>query len=119
MEKMKSLADQLREKLVKPGEKPPAEPAAETVNPSKKTKQKSEKAIESDLLKALYAYDNSQNKRMVHVRFEKSTVDVLNRFKMATGVDVTKIVAFSVKHLFDTYPELKNVIKQFIQNTEL
>ncbi|MBS7565556.1 hypothetical protein KHS38_14175 [Mucilaginibacter sp. Bleaf8] len=119
MEKMKSLADQLREKMVKTGEKQLTGPAAEIADPPKKTGKKAEKAIESDLLQALYDYDNSHNKSMVHVRLEKSTVDVLNRFKMATGIDVTKIVAFSVKHLFDTYPELKNTIKQFIQNTEL
>jgi hypothetical protein len=71
------------------------------------------------VLKSLWAYDNSDHKNMVHVRFDKQTVDLLNKFKMATGVDITKFVAFAVGYFFETNPELKTIIKQFIQNTEL
>lgn len=85
----------------------------------KKASKKADKIIESAILKALLAYDNSDNKSMVHVRFDKQTVDIMNKFKMATGVDVTRFVAFAVRHFFDTYPELKTIIKQFIQNTDL
>jgi hypothetical protein len=38
---------------------------------------------------------------------------------MATGVDVTRLVAFSVRHLFEQHPELKMIIKQFIENVNL
>jgi hypothetical protein len=55
----------------------------------------------------------------VHVRFDSKTADTMNKFKMATNIDVTKFVAFAVKNLFETHPELKTIIKQFIQNTEL
>lgn len=116
---MKSLADQLRESMVKPGPKV----AGENQNPGTKTSKqvikKAEKTIESVMLKALIAYDNSNNKSMVHVRFDKQTVDIMNKFKMATNVDVTRFVAFAVKHFLESYPELKTIIKQFIQNTEL
>lgn len=112
---MKSLADQLREKMVKPGGG--YQGAGDEVH--KKVPKKADKIMESTILKALIAYDNSDNKNMVHVRFDKQTADIMNKFKMATGVDVTKFVAFAVKHLFDTYPELKTIIKQFIQNTDL
>lgn len=107
MEKMKSLADQLREQLVKPGEKTAKKP------------KKEEKKIESAMLDLIIAYDNSANKSMVHARFDPQTIRLMNHFKMATNVDVTKLVAFAVKHLFETHPELKTIIKQFIQNTEL
>lgn len=107
MEKMKSLADQLREQLVKPN------------GQSTKKLKKEEKKIESAILDRINAYDNSENKSMVHARFDPQTVRLMNHFKMATNVDVTKLVAFAVKQLFDTYPELKTIIKQFIQNTEL
>ena len=56
---------------------------------------------------------------MVHIRFDKQTVDLLIKFKLASGVDMTKLVAFSVKHLFNTHPELKQIIKQYLQNTKL
>jgi hypothetical protein len=111
MENMKSLADQLREELIKPNNK-----NNKTGHTEKKAK---EGWKEPAILAAIIAYDNSQNKTMGHIRFDEKTMNLMNRFKMATGVDVTKLVAFSVKHLFETHPELKMIIKQFIQNTEL
>jgi predicted glycosyl hydrolase (DUF1957 family) len=107
MENMKSLADQLREQLVKPTDK------------QAKKIRKVEKRLESAILEAIISYDNSDNKNMVHTRFDKKTVKLMNQFKMATDVDVTKLVAFAVKHLFESYPELKTIIKQFIQNEDL
>jgi predicted glycosyl hydrolase (DUF1957 family) len=107
MENMKSLADQLREELVKPTDK------------QAKKIRKAEKKLESAILEAILAYDNSNNKSMVHTRFDKQTVRLMNQFKLATDVDVTKLVAFAVKHLFETYPDLKIIIKQFFQNEDL
>ena len=112
MENMKSLADQLREQLIKPavkGEKALAEKSG------KKPKSREQAAI----ITAMLAYDTSDNKSMVHARFDEKTVRTMNQFKMATGIDVTRLVSFAVKHLFDTCPELKMTIKHFIQNTEL
>jgi len=110
---MKSLADQIREELVKPGaekrkqpaEKPPLKPKARQATP--------------EILTELLAYDNSADKSMVHVRFDEKTVRTMNTFKLATGVDVTRLVSFSVRRLFETCPELKTIIKQFIQNSDL
>jgi hypothetical protein len=120
MENMKSLADQLREELVKPKvkqEKKEIQAGGEkAVKPEKKKKQKE---LAPAIMEAILNYDNSINKNMVHVRFDEKTVRTMNQFKMATQVDVTKLVAFAVKYLFDTCPELKLIIKQFIQNTEL
>jgi hypothetical protein len=120
MENMKSLADQLRQELVNPVNKKlqKIEGLADgkTVKPDKKNKQKD---VAGAIMQAILDYDNSLNKNMVHVRFDEKTVRLMNQFKMATQVDVTKLVAFAVKHLFETCPELKLIIKQFIQNTEL
>lgn len=75
--------------------------------------------VHDTLVRSLYAYDNSDHKQMVHVRFDAQTVDLLNKFKMATGTDITKFVAFAVKYLFESNPELKNIIKLYLQNTKL
>jgi len=107
---MKSLADQIREEL--------KHPTGQVDQPARQQKNKP-KAVESPLLNALYAWDNSGNKSMVHVRFDEKTVRLMNQFKMATDVDVTKLVAFSIKILFENNPELKQIIKHFIQNTDL
>ncbi|WP_139332154.1 hypothetical protein [Mucilaginibacter lappiensis] len=116
---MKSLADQLREQMVKPGEKSSTVKVKKGVENNSVPKKKVNKVINSSILKALNEYDNSNHKSMVHFRFNKPTVDFLNQFKIATGIDATRFVAFSVRHLIETYPELKTIIKQFIQNSEL
>ena len=113
MENMKSLADQIREQLGSPASQSKKDKAGKPVKKPKKQK------IESAILEALLAYDNSENKSLVHARFDEQTVRLMNQFKMAAGVDVTRLVSFAVRHLFETYPELKTTIKQFIQNTEL
>jgi RNA binding exosome subunit len=116
MEKMKSLADQLREKMAKPELKPAGGQEAASV---KKIKDNEAKTNDPPILQALADYDNSDHKTMVHFRFDKQTVDFLNQFKIATGVDATKFVAFSVKHFIKEHPELKTIIKKFIQNSSL
>ncbi|MFD0764511.1 hypothetical protein ACFQZI_06580 [Mucilaginibacter lutimaris] len=115
MENMKSLADQIREQLVKPA---PGEPVKNT-DTSAKTVRKAKPKEVPQILADILAYDNSSNKSMVHARFDEKTVRTMNQFKMATGVDVTRLVSFAVRHLFDTCPELKSTIKQFIQNNDL
>jgi len=118
MENMKSLADQIREQLVKPaGTAVPATPdtGEGKTTPVRKVRVKEQAPV----ITAIIAYDNSANKSMVHARFDERTVKTMNQFKMATGVDVTKLVSFAVKHLFDTCPELRAAIKHFIQNNDL
>ena len=116
---MKSLADQLREKMVKPGDKPTGDkPPGSTVH-AKKLKKKEPKSSDVPILQLLNDYDNSDHKTMVHFRFDKQTVDFLNQFKIATGVDATKFVAYSVRHFIGLHPELKTIIKEFIQNSYL
>ena len=99
MNEIKSLADQLRGHIDKSTNKAPPEIP--------------------DILLQLRAFDNSDHKSLMHVRFDAATLKTLGYFKMATGVDVTKLVAFSVHHLLEQYPELKTIIKQYIQSIEL
>jgi hypothetical protein len=119
MEKMKTLADQLREQMSKPADQ--NLPAEGTANPEqiKKAGKKMGKPTDTDILKVLLAYDNSTHKSMVHARFDKQTVDLMNKFKMATGIGVSKFVTYAVRHFLETHPELKTIIKQYLQNTEL
>lgn len=119
MEKMKTLADQLREQMSKPADNLRKDVSINGSKGSKTTARKAAKTTEVAILNALIGYDNSDNKSMVHARFDKQTVDVMNKFKMATGIEVTKFVSFAVKHFLETYPELKTIIKQYIQNTDL
>jgi hypothetical protein len=77
------------------------------------------RVIERPIARALFAYDTSDHQTLMHTRFDRQTVDTLNKFKLATGVDMSKFVAFSVRHLLNTYPEFKNIINQYLQRTQL
>ena len=108
---MKSLADQIRQQLVKPDAERLENPGSPVSKTPRKPKTKEIPALIADML----AYDTGNNKNMVHARFDEKTVRTMNQFKMATGIDVSRFVSFAVKHLLDTCPELKTTIKQFIQ----
>jgi len=123
MNNIKSLADQLRIKMAAPDI-----PLTQGKNGKKKlgaakssspTDQSDSHQLSADILQDINLYDNSNHKNMVHVRFDEKTAQLLNHFKMATGVEITKLVAFSVHSLFQSNPELKSIIKQFIKKIEL
>jgi hypothetical protein len=97
MNEIKTLADQLRTNINQQAKPPPV----------------------PEILERIRKYDNRDHKSLMHIRFDAGTIKMLNQFKMATGVDVTKLVAFAVHHLLDEHPELKSIIKQFIQQLEL
>lgn len=97
MNEIKSLADQLRTNINQQAKPPPV----------------------PEILERIRKYDNRDHKSLMHIRFDAGTIKTLNQFKMATGIDVTKLVAFSVHNLLEQYPELKSIIKQFIQQLEL
>ncbi|WP_183580249.1 hypothetical protein HDF18_13285 [Mucilaginibacter sp. X5P1] len=111
MNEIKSLADQVRSKLAQP-DTPPEKTTA--------IKKKADKpAVLSAIVEQLRAYDIANHKSMAHIRFDGQTAQMLHHFKMATGVEITRLVCFSVKQLFDQNPELKTIIKQHIQKLEL
>jgi len=69
----------------------------------------------NEILDRIKAYDNNDHKTLVHIRTNEHTSLMLSQLKLATGVDITKIVAFSISELFRQHPELKTIIKQFLQ----
>jgi len=71
-----------------------------------------------EILADICSYDNSGHKSMVHVRFDAKTVQAMKHFKLATGIDMTRLIGFSVSELFRLHPELKTIIKQFLQNLD-
>lgn len=116
MSEIKSLADQLRQTMrAKTAHNsitgpPPAKKAARSKPTSKPPPQ---------ILQEILDYDTSANKSMVHVKLDPDTAKMLSHLKMATGIDNIRLVAFAVRHLFATQPELKTYIKNFILNFDL
>ena len=119
MSKIKSLADQLRDRMAAPEPVPPVPKPKVLVTPGPKPLKKPPQLVSSDLVNLILNYDSSANRAMVHVKLDDATAKLVSHFKIATGIDNIRLVAFSVKHLFDTNPELKDIIKQYTQNLEL
>ena len=123
MNEIKSLADQLRSKIAQgTASGPVIGPVPEVVASKKNGKVKAASKSPPDvpeILQAIRDFDIAAHKNVLHVRFDPRTAQMLGRFKMATGTEITKLIAFSVHHLFEQHPELKSIIKQFIQDLEL
>jgi hypothetical protein len=103
MSDIKSLADQLRN----------------NINKQEAPKHQNKPPPVPEILQRIRKYDNRDHKSLMHIRFDADTIKLLNQFKMATGVDVTKLVAFSVHQLLEQHPELKSIVKEFIQQINL
>lgn len=116
MSEIKSLADQLRDSMnLKPG----AKQHSPGKSPKKAPPLRPTSKPPPPILQEILDYDASKNKAMVHVKLDSDTAKMLAHFKMASGIDNIKLVAFAVRHLFATQPELKTYIKNFILNFDL
>ena len=73
----------------------------------------------AEILVAMAAFDCSGNTHMLHPRLDEKTVKLLNSFKLASGIDMNRFIAFSIHHLLQQHPELKTYIKQSLENFEL
>lgn len=108
MSEIKSLADQLRSKIA----------GRDAPPPKKKTRGKPA-AAQPPVLEALRAYDLADHDSMIHVRFENPTAQVLHHLKRATGIEVNKVVGYAVKQFLEQHPELKTIVKQYLQKLEI
>lgn len=111
MSEIKTLADQLRSKMAQPDTPVHDKPS------SKKKQLKSAETL--PIIEQLRAYDLTGHKNMLHARFDATTAQMLHYLKMATGIEVNRVICYSVKLLLEQNPELKTIVKQFIQTLEL
>jgi len=110
MSEIKTLADQLRQKMAKP------DTPGKTVTARKKAAKPPDIP---EVLELIRAYDITNHKTLVHARFDAQTAQTLQHLKMATGIEVTRLICFSVRQLFERYPELRAVIKEHLNKFEL
>ncbi|MBS1526124.1 MAG: hypothetical protein JST19_10775 [Bacteroidetes bacterium] len=110
MSEIKTLADQLRQKMAKPD--------TPEKNLSGKKKAGNPPAI-PEIIDLIRAYDITGHKTLVHARFEGQMAQTLQHLKMATGIEVTRLICFAVKRLFEQHPELREVIKQHLEKFQL
>ena len=66
------------------------------------------------VLEAIRHFDEKDKKSMVHVRLDKDTAMLLKQLKLATGIEIQQVIAFSVSELIRQHPEIKATIKHFL-----
>ena len=109
MSEIKSLADQLRNRMARP----------EAVEKPVK-KQKTGKLTETPkIIDQLREMDISANKTLMHARFDPQTAQLLHHLKTATGIEVTRVLFYAVKQLLEKHPEIKTVVKEHLEQFEL
>lgn len=111
MSEIKTLADQLRKKMADPtiDEKP--------VKPDK-VKAKAPTEI-PQILTRMRDYDVTNHKTLIHARVDAQTAQMIHHLKIATGIEVSRLICFSIRQLFEQNPELKKIIKAHLANFEL
>lgn len=118
--KIISIADALRRSISVPADKM-VEYTGRTEKGSKvkEVKEKKSKNGAPGIIEAMNEYDCSGNTHMLHPRLDARTVKLLNSFKLASGIDMNRFIAFSIHYLFQQHPELKTYIKHSLENFEL
>jgi hypothetical protein len=109
MNEIKTLADQLRSRMAKP----------DTPEKAKTKKKTGKLAATPPIVELLRAYDIAAHDSMVHVRFDRQTAQMLHHFKMATGVEVTRLISYSVAQFLEQHPEIKIIIKEHLDHFNL
>jgi len=129
MTAIRSMADELREKMRQQGSgtdeaiapsKSEAEVQAEQ-RPGKKKQGKpppQQTAELETLFSELTAYELSGNEKLL-IRLDSRTVFLLKQLKVTKGVDMNKLIAYSLEAFFKERPQLVNYIKATLQTIEL
>ncbi|RZJ92350.1 MAG: hypothetical protein EOO20_02095 [Chryseobacterium sp.] len=120
---MKSLADELRKSIgtgeVIPSNKDPVVGAkGKKVDATKDDPVSGKGKKASDIISRIRELDCSDQKHLLHPRLDARTVALLGRLKLASGLDMNRVIAFSIVYLFERHPEIKSFIKESLENFE-
>lgn len=128
MTQIRSLADELREKMrqgeLGVGDKPITEATNEKIKPVKQPGKKAGKqppvapAGLEELLDGISAFELTGNEKLL-IRLDNRTVFLMKQLKVARSIDMNKLIAFSVDAFFSGHPELIAFVKSTLQTIEL
>ena len=69
----------------------------------------------NEILDRIKACSKKGDRSLVHVRLDDHTILLLNQLKLATGIEMQRIIAFAITELIRQHPELRTIVKQFLQ----
>jgi len=119
MSKIKSLADQLRDRIRGDNEIGSSEIPVAFGKPATVL---SRIGVSGEQLKAFFdpieEYEMDGTEKIL-IRLDKKTINLLRQMKLAKNIDMTKVIVFSLSHFLSQYPWLGEYIKQTLNNTEI
>lgn len=114
MNQIKSLADELREKIKKDGN--PEQVNKETA-PQLKNDKAGKKSIDK-LFDDILASEPLGNEKLL-IRLNDKTIFLLKQLKIAKSIDMNKFIAYSLQDFLNRHPEIILYVKQNIKTIEL
>lgn len=116
---IKSLADELREKIRSQDTENTV--TAKDIPPEKTKNPSSVKATDKEIISlfnALDAYELCGSDKML-IRLDTRTTNLLKQLKLAKGIDMNKFIAYSLQVFLERHPWLSSYIKETLKNTDL
>ncbi|MEJ2881047.1 hypothetical protein [Pedobacter sp. GR22-6] len=129
-EQIKSLADEIREKLrhEQAVNSPPEEVVAESVGIENSSLAVKPAAVPADAVyteaqvskffQQLEAFDYSARHKSM-IRVDAGTMRLLRRLKLVRGVDMNKFIVFALHQLLARHPWLTSYIQDSLKNPDL
>lgn len=113
MSGIRSLADELRDSMRK------GKPSQEipSLEPSKDTAKKKTETLEC-LLESILNHELTGREKLL-IRLDDKTLFLLKQLKVAKGIDMNKIIAYSLHLFLKSHPELTQYIKEHIKTLDL
>lgn len=115
MSSIKNLADELRDsmrkgKTLQSNEIPPAESPKDTTEKKTETLER--------LFEDILSHELNGREKLL-IRLDDKTLFLLKQLKVAKGIDMNKIISYSLHQFLKTHPELTRYIKEQIKTLDL
>lgn len=115
MSGIRSLADELRDSIRK--ERQPQTKEIPTEQPPKDPPKKKAGTLER-LLESILNHELTGQEKLL-IRLDDRTVFLLKQLKVAKGIDMNKIISYSLQTFLKEHPELTGYIKEHIKTLDL
>ncbi|CDS94164.1 conserved hypothetical protein [Sphingobacterium sp. PM2-P1-29] len=113
MDSIKTLADELRETIRNDNKPVNRSPKSNTSSKSAKTDKKIDPLFEEILGHKLIG------KEKLLIRLDDRTIFFLKQLKVSKGIDMNKIISFSLQYFLKNHPQIANYIKDSLKNIDL
>lgn len=124
MSKIRSIADELREKIRAESGSPPVPDPPEIpktpskVLPDKSASDKTERAEIHRLFDELLAF-RMEGTQKIMIRLDPESMKLLKQLKFTRDIDMTKVIVFAFSKFLQQHPWLHSHVKELLKKNQL